>query len=70
MRPWLVSLFLGVGVGVIYGAVRVRSPAPPLVALIGLLGMLVGEQAVSFVRGRLEASQVATAAKEPVQRKR
>jgi XapX domain-containing protein len=70
MRPWLVSLILGVGVGVIYGVVRVRSPAPPLVALIGLLGMLLGEQAVSFVRGRHEASPMATAAKEPLERKR
>jgi XapX domain-containing protein len=69
MRPWLLSLILGVGVGVIYGAVRVRSPAPPLVALIGLLGMLIGEQAVSFVRSRLEASRVATTAKEPLERK-
>jgi XapX domain-containing protein len=70
MRPWLVSLILGVGVGVLYGAVRVRSPAPPLIALVGLLGMLLGEQAVSFVRGRLDGSQVATAAKEPHERKR
>jgi XapX domain-containing protein len=50
MRSWLVSLVLGFGVGVAYGLLRVRSPAPPLVALVGLLGMLLGEQAVAWRR--------------------
>jgi len=31
-------------VGLIYSLFGVRSPAPPIVALVGLLGMLVGEQ--------------------------
>jgi XapX domain-containing protein len=39
-----VSLLMGVAVGVAYAVVGVRSPAPPLIALIGLLGMVVGEQ--------------------------
>jgi XapX domain-containing protein len=30
----------------IYGLLDVRSPAPPLVALVGLLGILLGEQVV------------------------
>lgn len=51
MRSWLISLVLGFGVGVAYGLLRVRSPAPPLVALVGLLGMLLGEQAVAWGRG-------------------
>ena len=34
----------------ISGLVQVRSPAPPLIALVGLLGMVLGEQAVSAVR--------------------
>jgi len=50
MRPYLASLILGVGVGVIYGLVKIKSPAPPAIALLGLLGMLAGEQAVSLVR--------------------
>jgi XapX domain-containing protein len=29
---------------VIYNLLNVRSPAPPMIALIGLLGILVGEQ--------------------------
>jgi XapX domain-containing protein len=39
-----VPLLVGVAVGVAYGLIGVRSPAPPLIALIGLLGMVVGEQ--------------------------
>ncbi len=30
--------------GVLYGVIRVKSPAPPIVALLGLLGMVLGEQ--------------------------
>jgi XapX domain-containing protein len=53
MRPYLASLILGVAVGVVYGLVKVRSPAPPAIALLGLLGMLVGEQAVTLVRSHI-----------------
>ena len=44
MKLWLFSLAAGILVGVIYGLMNVRSPAPPLIALLGLLGILVGEQ--------------------------
>ncbi|MDB5394761.1 MAG: hypothetical protein JWM91_2267 [Rhodospirillales bacterium] len=44
MKIYVVSLAAGVLVGAIYGLLNVRSPAPPVVALVGLLGMLVGEQ--------------------------
>ena len=50
MEPYLLSLCAGVLIGVIYSAIKVRSPAPPLIALIGLLGMLMGEQAMASVR--------------------
>jgi XapX domain-containing protein len=56
MRPYLVSLGAGLLVGAIYGALNVRSPAPPVIALLGLLGMLVGEQIVPVVK-RLVFSQ-------------
>jgi XapX domain-containing protein len=46
MKPYLLSLAAGVLVGVIYALIRVKSPAPPAIALIGLLGMLIGEQLV------------------------
>lgn len=41
---YLISLGVGLGVGLLYGALDVRSPAPPTIALVGLLGMLAGEQ--------------------------
>ncbi|AOJ70215.1 DUF1427 family protein [Burkholderia savannae] len=44
MKLYLLSLGAGVFVGVIYSLINVRSPAPPLIALLGLLGMLGGEQ--------------------------
>ena len=53
MRPYLASVILGVAVGVVYGLVKVRSPAPPAIALLGLLGMLVGKQAVTLVKSHV-----------------
>jgi len=44
MKAYLVSAALGLLVGVIYALFNVRSPAPPVIALVGLLGILVGEQ--------------------------
>ncbi|MEM7296159.1 MAG: DUF1427 family protein [Pseudomonadota bacterium] len=49
--PYLLSLGAGVLVGVLYGLLAVRSPAPPIIALLGLLGMLAGEAAVQWIRG-------------------
>ena len=50
MKTYLISLGVGVLVGVIYALLNVRSPAPPVVALIGLLGMLIGEQIPGLVK--------------------
>ncbi len=44
MKLYLLSLGAGLLVGVIYSLLSVRSPAPPLVDLVGLLGILIGEQ--------------------------
>ena len=44
MKILFVSFVVGLGVGVLYGLIRVKSPAPPIVALLGLLGMVLGEQ--------------------------
>ncbi len=44
MRAYLFSFLIGCLVGVIYAALRVRSPAPPVVALVGLFGY-VGRRA-------------------------
>lgn len=50
MLGFLISLLMGLAVGVAYGLVQVRSPAPPLIALVGLLGMVLGEQALDLAR--------------------
>jgi len=41
---YLISLAIGLLVGLIYGALDFRSPAPPAIALVGLMGMLMGEK--------------------------
>jgi XapX domain-containing protein len=41
---YLISIVIGLGVGLLYGALDFRSPAPPAIALVGLLGMLAGEK--------------------------
>jgi XapX domain-containing protein len=44
VKAYLLSLGAGVLVGMVYSPLSVRSPAPPVVALIGLLGILIGAQ--------------------------
>lgn len=44
MKILFISFVVGLGVGVLYGLIRVKSPAPPIVALLGLLGMVLGER--------------------------
>ncbi|MDR3400791.1 MULTISPECIES: DUF1427 family protein [unclassified Pandoraea] len=58
MKLYLVSLGVGVLVGILYGGLGVRSPAPPAVALLGLLGMLIGEQVVPPVKRLLAGEPV------------
>ena len=50
MRVYLISLAAGLLVGIIYGLLNVRSPAPPVVALVGLFGILLGEQVVPMAK--------------------
>jgi XapX domain-containing protein len=61
MKPYIVSLAAGILVGIIYAVIHVRSPAPPAIALVGLLGMLVGEQIVAPIQ-RMRAGAPVTAA--------
>jgi XapX domain-containing protein len=55
MKPYLLSLAVGLLVGVIYALFNVRSPAPPVIALVGLLGILLGEQLPPLVRQLLRS---------------
>lgn len=61
MKLYVVSLAAGILVGIIYALLQVRSPAPPAIALLGLLGMLIGEQVVPTVK-RVIAGEPVTVA--------
>jgi XapX domain-containing protein len=52
MKVLFLSFIVGLGVGVLYGLIRVKSPAPPIVALLGLLGMVLGEQLGIWIQTR------------------
>ena len=61
MKASFVSFLVGLGVGVIYGLIRVKSPAPPIIALLGLLGMVFGEQLGIWIQAKkLNVSQAAS----------
>ena len=61
IRTYLLSLGAGLVVGIVYSLLNVRSPAPPVVALVGLLGMLLGEQIIPLARHMLAGSHLTDA---------
>jgi XapX domain-containing protein len=65
MIGYLVSLLMGLAVGAAYGLVQIRSPAPPLIALVGLLGMVLGEYAVDAAKRQLAAPAQASSREAP-----
>ena len=58
---YLISLGAGILAGLLYGVMNVRSPAPPAIALIGLLGMLVGEHIVPVAKRMIEGAPITKA---------
>ncbi|MGX1135372.1 XapX domain-containing protein [Streptomyces glaucescens] len=52
LRAAAVSFAAGLLMGAVYRLLDIRSPAPPLLGLTGLFGIVVGERAVQAVRGR------------------
>lgn len=57
MSPLFISLGAGVFIGLLYALLKVRSPAPPAVALVGLLGMVIGGQvAAQFVQKEVKST--------------
>ena len=64
MKAYLLSLGAGLLVGVIYSLLGVRSPAPPLIALVGLLGILAGEQILPLGKRLVAGSALRTAWRE------
>lgn len=58
---YLISIGAGILVGIIYALINVRSPAPPAIALVGLLGMLIGEQLVPIAKRALQGEPLSSA---------
>jgi XapX domain-containing protein len=61
MCVYLLSLGAGLLVGIVYSLLNVRSPAPPVVALVGLFGILIGEQIIPVAKHILDGSHLAAA---------
>lgn len=59
MKIYLLSLAAGLLVGVIYSLLNVPSPAPPVIALVGLFGILVGEQMLPLAKNLWSREPVA-----------
>ncbi|MFU5995311.1 DUF1427 family protein [Pseudomonas aeruginosa] len=51
---YLISLGIGLLVGLLYAVLDFRSRAPPAIALVGLLGMQLGEQLFPLGRDLLQ----------------
>ncbi|MDE1179886.1 DUF1427 family protein [Paraburkholderia sp.] len=66
---YVISLSVGFGVGLLYWLLKVQSPAPPLIALAGLLGMVLGEHAIPVVKAQFfaQSTTVQVAAQDPAQ---
>jgi XapX domain-containing protein len=62
---YLISLGAGLVVGLLYYLVRVQSPAPPLIALAGLLGIVIGEHAIPFVQAQIRSPDAQTQSTPP-----
>jgi len=58
VKHYLLSLGAGLLVGIIYAVLKVRTPAPPIIALVGLLGILVGEQIPPLARRLLDGGAI------------
>jgi len=50
LKTYSVSLAVGILAGLIYAVLDVNSPAPPIIALVGLLGMQIGEHLIPLVK--------------------
>lgn len=70
---YIISLGVGFAIGLLYWLLKVQSPAPPLIALAGLLGMVLGEHAIPVVKAQFfaqtQTAEVAAQAKNAAAQK-
>lgn len=50
MKAYVASAIAGLLAGAVYAFADIRSPAPPLLGLVGLVAILLGEQLPSLIR--------------------
>ena len=58
LKTYSVSLAVGLLAGLIYAALGVNSPAPPIIALLGLFGMQVGEHLIPLAKSVIKREPV------------
>lgn len=61
MKAYVLSLLAGILIGFVYSVLNVMSPAPPIIALIGLLGILAGEQIFPIAKRLLSGTRLRVA---------
>ncbi|MEV5343347.1 DUF1427 family protein [Streptomyces sp. NPDC052676] len=69
LRAAAVSFAAGLLMGAVYWALDIVSPAPPLLGLTGLFGIVVGERAAHAVRARWRRRVPAVRDEGPASRK-
>ncbi|GAV13147.1 XapX domain-containing protein [Paenibacillus sp. NAIST15-1] len=48
--PIFLALATGITIGVVFQLLRIPSPAPPFLGLVGLLGMFIGQRLVPWIK--------------------
>jgi XapX domain-containing protein len=53
MNMWgtlFLALATGIVIGIVFQSLRIPSPAPPFMGLIGLLGMFLGQRLIPWIK--------------------
>ncbi|MEM6162592.1 XapX domain-containing protein [Erwinia sp. P6884] len=61
LKSYIIALATGILAGVVYAMIDVNSPAPPIIALLGLFGMLIGEQIIPLCKRLIKRQPVTMA---------
>nr|WP_038381542.1 XapX domain-containing protein [Pantoea sp. IMH] len=61
LKSYIIALATGILAGVVYAIIDVNSPAPPIIALLGLFGMLIGEQIIPLCKRLINRQPVTMA---------
>ncbi|CAN7218332.1 DUF1427 family protein [Paenibacillus sp. LjRoot56] len=48
--PMLIALATGIVIGVVFQFLKIPSPAPPFLGLLGLLGMFLGQRLMPWIQ--------------------